>query len=264
MALLLALAITGITLVSMYFFVYGPESWWLPPAISEYGEPYDQHFMLTMWITGIIFFLAQLGLAYAVYRYRDRGQKATYSHGNTKLEVVWTAAATVLFIGLVLGGNSIWVQAHLEAPPADALQVEVWGQQFAWYVRYKGPDGKFGRVVPELMKEAIGNPLGLDPDDPDAADDLVMPVIAVPVNRPVEVILRSKDVIHNFGVRELRIKQDAVPGLENRLHFTASQIGVYEVPCMEICGLGHYQMRTFLQVKSEADFEQWLVDSAEF
>jgi cytochrome c oxidase subunit 2 len=89
-----------------------------------------------------------------------------------------------------------------------------------------------------------------------------MPVMAVPVNRPVEVILRSKDVIHSFFVRELRLKQDTVPGMENRLHFTASKIGRYEIPCAELCGLGHYQMRSYLQVMSEEDFAKWLKDNA--
>jgi cytochrome c oxidase subunit 2 len=262
MALLLALAIAGITLISMYYFAFAPPQWWLPPFISEYGAAYDRHFMLTLVITGIIFFFAQLGLAFAVFRYRDQGRKAHYSHGNNKLEVLWTAAAGILFVGLVLWGQHIWVSARVQAAPAGALQVEAWGQQFVWYFRYPGPDGVFGRTVPELMKESIGEPLGRDPNDPASRDDIVMPVMAVPVNRPVEVILRSKDVIHSFAVRELRLKQDAVPGLETRLHFTASQTGRWEIPCMELCGLGHYQMRSFLEVKSDADFEQWLIDSA--
>ena len=197
-----------------------------------------------------------------MFRYRGQGGKAEYSHGNAKLEMLWTSAAAVLFVGVVLAGQNVWVRAHLEDAPAGAVQIEMWGQQFVWAVRYPGPDGQFGRTVPELMKESTGNALGIDPEDPAGKDDLVMPVMAVPVNKPVEVILRSKDVIHSFSVRELRLKQDAVPGLENRLHFTASTIGIYEIPCMEICGLGHYQMRSFLQVKSEADYEQWLRDSA--
>ncbi len=260
MALLLALVISVITLVSMYFFM--DPAWHMPPYISEYGAAYDSHFKLTLTAMGIVFFLAQLGLAYVVFRYRDQGKRAAYSHGNNTMEVAWTLATLVLFVGLVLIGQHIWQQAHTEAPRADALQVEVWGQQFAWYARYPGPDGQFGRTVPELMKESAGNPLGLDPDDPTSRDDVVMPVIAIPVNRQVDLILRSKDVTHNFFVRELRIKQDVVPGLETRLHFTASEIGDYEIPCSELCGLGHYQMRSFLQVKSPEDFEQWLRDAA--
>ena len=260
MALLLALAITAITLVSMYFFA--AKTWWMPPFISEYGAAYDSHFMLTMTAMGIIFFFAQLGLAYVIFRYRDQGKKAGYSHGNNTMEVLWTSATAVLFVGLVLFGQHIWAQAHLGPIDSNALRVELWGQQFVWYARYPGPDGQFGKTLPELMKESAGNPLGLDPNDATSKDDVVMPVMAVPVNRQVELILRSKDVIHNFFVRELRLKQDAVPGLETRLHFTASQIGNYEIPCSELCGLGHYQMRSFLQVKSPEEFEQWLRENA--
>ena len=260
MALLLALVIAGITLVSMYLFT--TPAWHMPPFISEYGQTYDSHFKLTMTVIGIIFFFAQLGLAYAVFRYRDRGGRAVYSHGNNVMEMLWSAATGVLFVGLALVGQHIWAQAHFQAPGPDALKVEMWGQQFAWYVRYPGRDGQFGRTKPELMKESIGNPLGLDPDDSTSKDDVVMPIMAVPVNRPVDLILRSKDVIHSFFVRELRLKQDAVPGMEIRLHFTASKIGRYEIPCAELCGLGHYQMRSFLQVMSPEDFDKWLQENA--
>ena len=178
------------------------------------------------------------------------------------MEIIWTSATAVLFVGLVLVGQHIWAQVHLQEAPADAVQIEIMAQQFAWNFRYSGPDGQFGRVSPELMDESVGNPLGLDYDDPAATDDLVMPVIAVPVDRPVEVIMRSKDVIHSFFVREMRIKQDVVPGMETRLHFTANTVGRYEVPCTELCGLGHSQMRTYLLVMSEQDFQDWLRDNA--
>ena len=260
MALLLALVISLITLVSMY--IFAAKTWWFPPLISEQRAAYDEQFMLTLVVTGIIFFFAQLGLCYAVFRYRDRGGRAHYSHGNTKMEIIWTSATAVLFVGLVLVGQHIWAQVHLQEAPADAVQIEIMAQQFAWNFRYSGPDGQFGRVSPELMDESVGNPLGLDYDDPAATDDLVMPVIAVPVDRPVEVIMRSKDVIHSFFVREMRIKQDVVPGMETRLHFTANTVGRYEVPCTELCGLGHSQMRTYLLVMSEQDFQDWLRDNA--
>ncbi len=260
MALLLALVISLITIASMY--IFAAKIWWFPPLISEQRAAYDEQFMLTLVVTGIIFFFAQLGLCYAVFRYRDRGGRAHYSHGNTKMEIIWTSATAVLFVGLVLVGQHIWAQVHLQEAPADAVQIEIMAQQFAWNFRYSGPDGQFGRVSPELMDESVGNPLGLDYDDPAATDDLVMPVIAVPVDRPVEVIMRSKDVIHSFFVREMRIKQDVVPGMETRLHFTANTVGRYEVPCTELCGLGHSQMRTYLLVMSEQDFQDWLRDNA--
>ena len=260
MALTLALVIGLITLGSIY--IFAAKIWWFPPIITEQGVAYDQHFMLTLVITGIIFFFAQLGLSYLIFRYRDRGGRAHYSHGNTKLEVLWTTATAILFVGLVLWGQHIWAQVHLRGAPSAAIPIEVTGQQFVWNIRYPGPDGQFGRTVPELMKESTGNPLGLDPDDPASQDDLVMPVMAVPVNRPVEVILRSKGVIHSFFVRELRLKQDTVPGLETRIHFTASTVGRYEIVCAELCGLGHSQMRSFLLVMSEQDFEDWLRENS--
>ncbi len=259
MALLLALAISLITIVTMY--IFAAKVWWFPPLISEQRAAYDEQFMLTLVITGIIFFFAQLGLGYVIYRYRDRGGRGHYSHGNTKMEIVWTTATTVLFVGLVLVGQHIWAQVHLQEAPTDAIQIEVTAQQFVWNFRYSGPDGRFGRLSLDFMDEVV-NPLGLDFDDPAATDDLVMPVMAVPVDRPVEVILRSKDVIHSFFVREMRLKQDAVPGMDIRLHFTANIVGQYEIPCAELCGLGHAQMRSYLLVMSEEDFQDWLRDNA--
>src|SRR3972149_9498315 len=115
MALLLALAISGITLLSAYFFA--AKTWWLPPYISEYGDAYDKHFMLTMVVTGIIFVAAQLALAYTVFRYRRHSGPAHYSHGSNVLEATWTIAAAIVFLGLVIGGTHIWAQAHLQAAP---------------------------------------------------------------------------------------------------------------------------------------------------
>src|SRR3989304_6440931 len=112
MALLLALAITGITLVSTYFFA--AKTWGLPPYISEYGDAYDKHFMLTLTVCGIIFVAAQLALAYTVFRYRRHSGPVQYSHGNNKLEALWTSAAAVVFLGIVIAGTHIWTQAHLE------------------------------------------------------------------------------------------------------------------------------------------------------
>ena len=140
------------------------------------------------------------------------------------------------------------------------FQLKLPRQQFAWNFRYAGPDGKFGRTKPELVSASTGNPVGLDPTDPASKDDIVSPVIAVPVGREVELIIRSQDVTHSFFVRELRLKQDAVPGMEIHMHFTANVPGTYDIVCAELCGLGHYRMHSTLTVMSEADFEKWLKD----
>ncbi|MBI1941536.1 MAG: cytochrome c oxidase subunit II [Acidobacteria bacterium] len=259
MALLMALVVTLITVISAALF--WARIWWFPPDISTHGYAIDRQIVLTLAVTGIIFILAQLGLAYFVWRNRDRGdgRKANYSHGNDKLEATWTIAAGVLFIGLNLMGYRIWANMHFTGAEPGAAQIEVWGQQFAWYFRYPGPDGKFGPTHVEKINDAIGNFLGLDRDKDEASkDDIVTPTLAIPVNRPVQLTLRSKDVTHSFWVRELRMKQDLVPGMEIPIHFTATQPGRYEIACVELCGMGHYRMRAFLEVLSDEDYAAWL------
>jgi cytochrome c oxidase subunit 2 len=124
--------------------------------------------------------------------------------------------------------------------------------------RYPGPDGKFGRLDPKQVSASTGNPLGIDENDPAGKDDIVMPTLTVPVNHQVELLIRSQDVIHNFYVRELRLQQDSVPGMVIPIHFTANQTGHYEIMCTQLCGLGHYRMRSFLDVVSEADYQNFL------
>jgi len=249
-----------LTLVICYFFM--GHYWWFPPPISEHGQAYDAQFTVTLWVTGVIFFCAQMALGWVIVKFRDRGGVARYSHGHNVLEVVWTSATAVLFIGLVLAGTRIWAAVHFAEAPADAMKIEVMSKQFAWSFRYPGPDGKFGHTDLKLVNDQGGNPFGIDDKDPAGKDDITSASIKVPVGKPIELIMRSRDVIHNFFVRELRLKQDIVPGMEIPLHFQADVAGVYEVPCSELCGLGHHQMRTTLEVMPPADFEKWLREQA--
>jgi len=259
-ALVFSVFLLVFTILTVYYFVV--KKWWFPAPITDLGHEIDAQFMRTLVITGIVFVLSQLGLAWAIFRYRDRGQRAGYSHGNNTMEILWTLATTVMFVGLGIVAESAWAKVHFRGASPGAVQVEVTGQQFAWNFRYPGPDGKFGRTDPTLVDDSGGNPLGLDLSDPNATDDLVLPVIGAPVNRQVELLIRSKDVTHSFFVRELRLKQDAVPGMIVRMHFTATQTGQYEVACAELCGLGHHRMRTFLQLMTDSEYEQWLRDQA--
>jgi cytochrome c oxidase subunit 2 len=253
--MLLAPVVWVLTVVICYFFVV--KTWWFPPPINQHGVAYDEQFFRTLVICGIIFFLAQFALGYAIMKFRDDGRRAEYSHGNNKLETLWTSATALLFLGLVLMGTKIWAGVHFEEAPPDAIPIEVLGKQFAWSFRYPGADGKFGRTDLKLVNDSAGNPFGLDDKDPASKDDIVSASLKIPVGKPIRLIMHSRDVIHNFFVRELRVKQDIVPGMEIPLHFQADKIGVYEVPCSELCGLGHFQMRTTMTVMSEADFEQW-------
>jgi len=234
--------------------------WWFPPPINAHGEAYDQQFALTLIVTGIIFFVAQMALGYAIFRFRSNGGRVEYSHGNNKLEALWTSAAAVLFVGLVLMGTKIWAGVHFEKAPADSVEIQVLAKQFAWAFRYAGPDGKYGRTDIKFINDANGNPFGIDESDPAGKDDIVNAALKVPVGKPILLVMRSRDVIHNFFVRELRMKQDLVPGMEIPFHFRTEKTGTFEIPCSELCGLGHSQMRSTMEVMSEADFEKWKKD----
>src|SRR5579864_7792802 len=259
-ALAFAVFLVFMTVVTVY--IFWAKVWWFPPAITDLGHEIDAQFMRTLLITGIVFVAAQFGLAIAVYRFRDHGQKATYFEGNNTMEIVWTLATVVLFVGLGLYARNAWAQVHFIGASEGAIPIEVTAQQFAWNFRYAGPDGKFGRTKPELVSASTGNPVGVDSTDPASKDDIVSPVIAVPAGREVELIIRAQDVTHSFFVRELRLKQDAVPGMEIHIHFTANTPGDYELACAEFCGLGHYRMHSMVTVMSEPDYEKWLKDQA--
>jgi cytochrome c oxidase subunit 2 len=253
---LLSLLIVTLVVVTVYIFV--SRLWEAPVSITSVGNEIDHQYDLTLLVTGTVFILSQLGLAYAIFRFRDRGQRAKYTHGNNTMEVVWTTATVILFVGLGLMGYKAWAEMRFAQAAPNAIQVEVTANQFVFNFRYAGPDGKFGKLDPKLISASTGNPLGLDPNDPAGKDDIVVPTITVPVNREIELLLRSQDVIHNFYVRELRLQQDTVPGMVIPMHFTANAIGRYEVVCTQLCGLGHYRMRTFLDVVSESDYENFL------
>jgi cytochrome c oxidase subunit 2 len=246
------------TIATVYLFL--AKIWWFPPAISEFGNQIDAQFHRTLVITGIVFVLAQLGLALVIFRSRDHGQKASFFEGNSAMEFIWTLATVIMFVGLGLYGEHAWAEAHFQGAAPGALQLEVTGQQFAWNFRYTGPDGKFGGTKPELVSASTGNPLGLDPRDPASKDDVVSPVAYVPMGHEVELIIRTQDVTHSFYVRELRLKQDAVPGMTIHMHFNATVPGEYELACAELCGLGHYRMRSFVNVVSQDEFDKWMRD----
>lgn len=259
--MLLAPVVWVLTVVICYFFA--AKTWWFPPPINQHGQAYDGQFMRTLVVVGVIFFLAQFALGYVIVKFRNDGRRASYSHGNNRLETVWTSATALLFLGLVIMGTKIWAGVHFDEAPADSIKIEVMAKQFAWSFRYPGPDGKFGRTDLKLINDAAQNPMGLDDKDAAAKDDIVSASLKVPVGKPIQLIMHSRDVIHNFFVRELRMKQDIVPGMEIPLHFQADQVGIYEVPCSELCGLGHFQMRTTMQVMSQADFDQWMQQQAQ-
>jgi cytochrome c oxidase subunit 2 len=254
MGRLLGIAIWIITVASLWMFLSG--RWWFPESISEHGPSVDRQFVITIIVCGIAFAVAQIGLGWVVWKYRDSAdkQRATYSHGNNRLEVVWTVVTAIVFISLAIMGQRVWASLHLNAAPAGSYQIELVAQQFAWNVHYSGKDKKFGRTEPQFIDDT-SNPVGLVDTDANGKDDTVVPTLVVPVNRPVEIVLKSKDVTHSFWVPQLRFKQDLVPGMAIHVHFTATKVGKYEMACAELCGMNHFKMKSYLLVLPQSDFD---------
>jgi len=260
MGLALLVIIWLITFASTYFFA--AKTWWLPHGVSAAAPWIDKQFALTYVLMGIVFLAAQCGLGWLVWKHREGASSGPveYSHGNTKLELAWTALTAILFIGLNLMGSHVWASERFEPAKPGSVPVEVTGMQFAWYFRYPGPDGKFGKTNPKLMDPSAGNEaaIGLDTSDSAGKDDVVTGTMYLPVGREVDLTLRAVDVIHSFFVPSLRFKQDAVPGLAIHMHFTPTEVGEYEIACAELCGLGHYKMHGMVHVVSPDEFDKWL------
>jgi cytochrome c oxidase subunit II len=245
----------------------------MPPLAAAHGGQIDNligwiHiFMLILFVGWGAFFL------YAIVRFRQsRNPVADYrgvtSNRSTYLEVAVAVVEGVLLVGFAI---PLWAARVDAVPPEnEALVVQITGEQFAWNIHYAGPDGVFGRTDIKLL-DLQSNPLGLDRTDPAAMDDVTtVNQLYLPVNRPIIVRLRSKDVIHSFGVPEFRVKQDAVPGLTIPIWFipnvttadmrtqTGNPEFQYEIACAQLCGIGHARMRGFVTVQSAEEFQQWL------
>lgn len=250
--------VTLITFVGITVYLFATHYFAPPPPITRVGQQIDHQYDLTLYATGVAFILAQLGLGWFVFRYRDRGKPARFTRGHTALEIAWTLITATVFLGLGVLATKSWAETRIAKASPGSLQIEVTEEQFAYYFRYPGPDGKFGRIDPALVSAPTGNPLGIDPNDPAGRDDIVVSTLTVPVNHPIELLIRSQDVIHNFFVRELRLQQDAVPGMTVPLHFTPDRMGRYYIVCTQLCGMNHNQMHSFLDVVSGADYQAFL------
>ena len=245
----------------------------LPPLATAHGGAIDNligwtHiFMLVLFVGWGAFF------AYVLVRFRKSSHPvASYhgvkSHASSYLEGAILVVELVLLFAFSI---PLWAQRVDHVPSeSEALVVHVTAEQFAWNVRYPGADGKFGKTDIKLI-DAQENPLGIDRSDPDAKDDVTtLNQLYLPANRPIIVKLRSKDVIHSFGVPEFRVKQDAIPGLTIPVWFVANvttdemrqRTGKaefqYEIACAQLCGLGHYRMRGFVTVLNPDDFKKWM------
>jgi cytochrome c oxidase subunit 2 len=264
MAKLVALTIIVIAIASAVPVVM--HTWVAPADVSTHGHLIDEQMSETMIEAGVSFLAAQIILAIFIWKFSNRGPDAktkTFPGGAKGLVIAALALVGAEVLALGVFGVKAWADVYLTAPSADAMPVQVQAGQFAFYFRYPGPDGKFGPLHPELINEASQNLFGLDPEhDPDSRDDIVTAEMAVPANKEIHLLMHAKDVGHSLFVRELRVQQDFVPGLDVSLHFTATKVGRYEIVCTQLCGLGHYNMKAYLDVLSQADFDAWLKKEA--
>ncbi|MEO8295308.1 MAG: hypothetical protein ABI613_07320 [Gemmatimonadota bacterium] len=257
----LLLVITGVSAA-----VFAARIWWLPPDISVLGVGIDRQMGETMIASGALFVLSQLVLAIFIWQSSDTsktGPPRIFPGGATPMVVIATLLVGAEILVLTLVGTRVWGGIFLSPPDPHALAIDVQAEQFAYYFRYPGEDGQLGATHPELIDDGNNNFFGLDPaNDIAARDDIVSGSLVIPVNRPILLNLHSKDVGHAFYVPDLRIQQDFVPGLNIPLQFTATQIVKKEIVCTQLCGLGHFNMRAYLDVESAEQFQQWLRDQA--
>ena len=238
----------------------------LPVNASAHGHEIDNMIGLVHWLMLILFVIWTPFFIYVLYRFRQsKNPKANYHGAQGKLstyqEVGVVVAELVLLFAFAIPA---WSAFKNDFPAtADASVVHVVGEQFAWNFHYPGPDGKFGaRSIDRI--DATDNPLGVDWSDPNSTDDITtINELHLPVDKPVIIHITSKDVIHSFGLNAMRVKQDAIPGLDIPVHFTPIKTGKYDISCAQLCGLGHYRMKGRMTIHTREGYADWVKQSME-
>ena len=250
----IVIALVLVAVGSVAFHLINP--WWLTPIASNW-QYIDFTIAITFWITGFVFTAVVLFVAYCVFRFRHiEGRRAAYEPENKRLEW-WLAIVTgVGVVAMLTPGLFVWSQ-FVTVPP-NATEFEAVGQQWSWGFRLPGKGGKLGASDAQYVSS--DNPLGLNPDDPNGKDNVVIvgDDMHLPIGKPVKVLLRSVDVIHDFYVPEFRAKMDLMPGTVTQFWFTPIRTGTFEILCAGFCGVGHPQMRGKIVIDTESDYQQWL------
>jgi cytochrome c oxidase subunit II len=249
-----ALILLLIAIGSVVFHLLSP--WWWTPIATNWSY-IDDTINITFWITGFVFTAVIAFMAYCVFRFHHKeGRQAAYNPENKKLEW-WLSIGTGIGVAAMLApGLVVWHQ--FVTVPADATDVEVMGQQWQWSFRLPGKDGRLGST--DVRNISSDNPMGLNRDDPHGQDDIVIDSgdLHLPVGKPVKVLLRSVDVLHDFYVPEFRAKMDMVPGMVTYFWIKPIRTGTFDVLCAELCGAAHYQMRAKVIVEEESEYHAWL------
>lgn len=258
--MLLAFVLIVVAVGSVVFHFWSP--WWWTPIASNWSN-IDTTILITFWITGIVYVAVILFMAYCVYRYRHRkDRRADYEPEMTKLEMWLTVLTAVGVAGLLTPGLMAWDE--FVTVPKDVDNIEVVGKQWEWSFRLPGKDGVLGTTDPKHISD--DNPFGLNPKDPHGQDDVLIEGddLHLPLDRPVKVLLRSADVLHDFYVPQFRAKMDMMPGMVTFFWFTPTRTGEFDVLCAELCGIGHYQMRGRVVVDGAAAYQEWLQEQQTF
>ncbi len=256
LAIVLVLLIFG----SVLFHFLSP--WYFTPIASNW-QMIDTTVTITFWVTGAVFVAVNLFIVYAVIRYRHQvGRRAEYEPEKKKLEAWLVGLTTVGIVAMLAPGLFVW--AKVVEVPENAMVVEALGRQWHWSFRFAGKDGVMGTSDARFVTD--GNPFGVNPDDPNGQDDVLVsrPEVHLPLGRPIKAELRSLDVLHDFAVPQFRVKMDLVPGLVSYVWFTPTRTGTFDLLCMELCGLAHYTMRGKVTVEEESAFQAWLENQPTF
>ena len=239
---------------SVLFHIFTPWYW---TDIASNWVGMDHTITLTFWVGGGVFVAVCVFMVYCLFKFSYKeGRKAEYKPEDKKLEKILTWATTVGVAALLAPGLIIWSQ-YVNVPK-NALEVDVMAWQWGWQYRLPGEDGKLGTTKVTNINDE--NPFGINPDDPFGQDDVIIQsdVLNIENNRPIKILLRSVDVLHNWYVPQFRSKMDAVPGVVTFYWFEPNKVGEYEVLCAEYCGVGHYAMRGTVIVQDKQSYEKWL------
>lgn len=254
------LILVAIAVGSVLFHLLSP--WWWTPIASNWSY-IDHTLVITFWITGFVFVAVVLFIAYCVWRFRYQpGRRAAYEPENRRLESGLAIGTGIGVFAMLAPGLFVWHQ--FITVPDDATAIEVVGQQWLWSFRLPGADGKLG--LADTRDVSPDNSLGIDPKDANALDDVVIEggELHLQIGKPVRVLLRSIDVLHDFYVPEFRAKMDMIPGMVTYFWLTPTRTGTFDVLCAELCGVGHPQMRGTVVVDNEADYQTWLAEQPTF
>ena len=255
-----AVALVLVTLGTVVFHLVNP--WWFTPIASNWGF-IDTTIDITFWVTGTVFIAVLLFTAWCTYKYRyDPNRRSVYEPENKKLEW-WLIGLTTIGVIIMLAPGLVAWNEFVTVPKGTA-EVEVLAKQWSWGYRFPGKDGVLGKTSVKLIDD--DNVFGVDPKDVKGQDDVVIDdsELHLPLDKPVKLLFRSTDVLHNFFVPQFRAKMDIIPGTVTYYWFTPTKVGTYNALCFELCGTGHYLMRGTVIIDKENDFKAWLAEQPTF